>query len=90
MYAESNYQKMFREPDGNLKYRYIVPGSMYSNSLWDWDCWLTNAALAQFVDEDISSYEKGCVMNFLEYVQEDGRIPITIFPKAKTPDFSRD
>lgn len=90
MYAESNYQKMFREPDGNLKYRYIVPGSMYSNSLWDWDCWLTNAALAQFVDEDISSYEKGCVMNFLEYVQEDGRIPITIFPKAMTPDFSRD
>ena len=90
MYAESNYQKMFREPDGNLKYRYIVPGSMYSNSLWDWDCWLTNVALAQFVDEDISSYEKGCVMNFLEYVQEDGRIPITIFPKAMTPDFSRD
>ena len=90
MYAESNYQKMFREPDGNLKYRYIVPGSMYSNSLWDWDCWLTNVALAQFVDEDISSYEKGCVMNFLEYVQEDGRIPITIFPTAMTPDFSRD
>ena len=32
---------MFREPVGNLKYKFIVPGSVYNNCLWDWDSWLT-------------------------------------------------
>ena len=53
-YARKNYRRMFREPEGNLKYRFIVPGSCYSNCLWDWDSWLTNVALRQFVAEDIS------------------------------------
>ena len=53
-YAKNNYKKMFREADGNLKYKHIVPGSMYSNSLWDWDSWLVDVALRQFAaDEDI-------------------------------------
>ena len=60
-YAQKNYKRMFREPDGFLKHKFIVPGSVYSNSLWDWDSWLTNIALRQFVDEDISEYEKGCI-----------------------------
>lgn len=44
-YAKNNYRKCFREPEGFLKHRFIVPGSCYSNSLWDWDSWLTNLAL---------------------------------------------
>ena len=44
-YAKSNYKKMFREPDGLLKHKFIVPGAVYANSLWDWDSWLTNIAL---------------------------------------------
>lgn len=86
-YAERNYKKMFREPEGNLKYKHIVPGSMYSNSLWDWDSWLVDVALRQFAeDADIYPYEQGCIMNFLHYVQEDGRTPIVIFPGHMTPN----
>ena len=77
-YAIKNYKKMFREPEGQLRHKFIVPGSKYSNQLWDWDCWLTNVALRQFVKEDISEYEKGCVINFLEHIDEQGRIPLQI------------
>ena len=73
---------MFREMEGNLKYRFIVPGSCYSNCLWDWDSWLTNVALRQFVAEDIGEYERGCVLNYLEYCGADGRVPIVILPDS--------
>lgn len=87
-YAKSNYYRMFREPEGRLKYRFIVPGSCYDSSLWDWDSWLTNVALRQFVTEDISEYEKGCVLNFLAHTDAQGRIPIAILPDAVMPVFS--
>lgn len=79
-YAKNNYKKMFREPDGLLKRKFIVPGAAYSNSLWDWDSWLTNIALRDFVDEDIYEYEKGCILNFLDHIEEDGKMPIFIVP----------
>lgn len=69
-YAQNNYTKMFREPDGNLKHKFIVPGSVYANSLWDWDSWLTDIALSNLdSDRDISEYEKGCVINFLDFIE---------------------
>lgn len=87
-YAKNNYKKMFREPDGLLKYRFIVPGSCYDNCLWDWDSWLTNIALDKIVGiEDISEYEKGCVLNFLNHIDEEGRMPIAIFPDRTLPKF---
>ena len=79
-YAKLSYKKMFREPDGLLKHKFIVPGAAYSNSLWDWDSWLTNIALRDFVTEDISEYEKGCIINFLEHMDENGKMPIFITP----------
>lgn len=87
-YAESNYRKMLREPEGKLKHPFLVPGSCYSNSLWDWDSWLTDVALSQFIKEDISAYEKGCVLNFLDQTDALGRIPIVILPDAVMPEFS--
>lgn len=86
-YAGSNYHKMFREPEGGLKHKFIVPGSCYDNCLWDWDSWLTDVALHQFVTEDISEYEKGCVRNFLEHTDAQGRIPIVILPDSTMPEF---
>ncbi|MBE6739759.1 MAG: glycoside hydrolase family 37 [Ruminococcaceae bacterium] len=86
-YAKANYKKMFREPDGILSHKFIVPGATYSNSLWDWDCWLTNIALRSFTEEDISEYEKGCVINFLEHMDEDGKIPIYITPTMEWYNF---
>lgn len=47
-YAKENYQKMFREPMGQLNHKFIVPGATYTHQLWDWDSWLTNIALRQF------------------------------------------
>ena len=87
-YAKENYKKMFREPDGILSHKFIVPGVTYSNSLWDWDCWLTNIALRSFTEEDISEYEKGCVINFLEHMDEDGKIPIFITPTMEWYNFN--
>ena len=88
-YAQKHYQKMFREPDGVLKYRFLVPGSGYANSLWDWDSWLTDLALADIVkDKDIAEYEKGCVLNFLSSVDAQGRMPIYITPEGAFPQFS--
>ncbi len=86
-YAKANYKKMFREPDGLLKYKFIVPGSVYSNCLWDWDSWLTNIALRAFVKEDISEYEKGCILNFLNHIDENGKMPIFITPEKAWYNF---
>ncbi len=86
-YAKVNYKKMFREPDGLLKHKFIVPGAAYSNSLWDWDSWLTNIALRSFVTEDISEYEKGCIINFLEHMDSRGRMPIFITPVKEWYNF---
>ena len=56
-------------------YPFIVPGSVYSNQLWDWDCWLTNIALRQFVKDDISeeegkSFEDEIVKKAMYHYQE--------------------
>ena len=85
-YAQNNYKKMFREPDGHLTHKFIVPGSVYSNSLWDWDSWLTDIALHQSIKEDFSQYSKGCILNFLEHIDEAGRIPLMITPEKRLPE----
>lgn len=87
-YAQKNYKKMLRESEGQLYYKFIVPGSIYSNELWDWDSWLTNIALRQFIAEDISEYEVGCILNFLNSMDEKGRIPISVIPTFSIEEFS--
>lgn len=83
-YAKNNFTKMLREPTGNkLNHRFIVPGSVYSQQLWDWDSWLTDIALCQLNDmegitDQYSEYEKGCILNFLDMQDEFGRVPIMI------------
>lgn len=78
-YVKGNYKKCFREPHGKFKYPCVVPGSSYSDQLWDWDSWLTDIALAAAAEgDDIAVYEQGCVLNFLSAADEEGRIPINI------------
>lgn len=86
-YAKSNYKKMFREKGGMLNHNFIVPGPCYNQEFWDWDSWLTNIALSEIAEEDISEYEKGCVLNFLENVQENGWTPVVIVPDRMLPPF---
>lgn len=78
---------MYRERGGALKHPFLTPGSEnYSDILWDWDSWLSNVALRQILAkagsqaeyEHARNYERGCVLNFLEYGSIDGWIPILI------------
>ena len=92
-YLNDNYKDMFREPKGELKYSFIVPGSsQYENVLWDWDSWWSNVAIRQILQENGSKeereealkYEKGCILNFLEFGGGDGWIPFQIKPGASS------
>lgn len=81
-YAKNNYSKLFREPEGLLKYKYIVPGSKYASDLWDWDSWLTNIAIRRMgTSDELFEYEKGCILNFLDGMAENGEMPICIKPE---------
>ncbi len=80
-YAKNNYKLCLRAPDGYLRHPFLVPGSTYTNSLWDWDSWLTNIALRKIPgEESMTDYEKGCILNFLDHTDGDGRMPIYIMP----------
>ena len=90
-YAAKNYTQMLREPDGLLNHKFIVPGSCYANSLWDWDSWLTDIALKNVKGTDknaLADYQKGCIMNFLDHQDDKGRLHITIMPGGTLPDLN--
>ncbi|MBQ9085920.1 MAG: glycoside hydrolase family 37 [Clostridia bacterium] len=86
-YAKENFRTCFREPCGLLKHRFVVPGSCYANELWDWDSWLADLALHHIAgNESIADYEKGCILNFLDYLDEEGKMPVFIQPEATAFD----
>ena len=88
-YVLREYIKCMRDPSGILKYKFIVPGSVYSDELWDWDSWLTDIAISPFLSSDDQiDYEKGCVLNFLDKTDSIGRAPILINPKGANPPFT--
>lgn len=89
-YALKNYKAMLREPEGCLKYKFLVPGSVYSNELWDWDSWLTNVALRQLGEGGLEEYEKGCILNFLDHTDEQGKMPIMIGNDFMLSDFLKE
>ena len=84
----SEYKQMYRPGgEGAFIHPYLTPGSKsYSNVLWDWDSYFTDVALRQILALDSSEedrqealqYEKGCVLNFLDYTDPDGYMPIGI------------
>jgi len=83
----ADYMAMFRPAGESLKYPFLTPGSkQYADVLWDWDSWLSNIALRQILDEsgsaadkkEASQYEQGCILNFLNYCNIDGWMPIMI------------
>lgn len=86
-YTKARYRDMFREPSGTMAHKFIVPGSAaYHNCLWDWDSWLTDLALRRVAGNDeILAYEQGCILNFLDFMDADGRMPISITPERQRP-----
>lgn len=84
-YVQKDYRGMLREAGGELPYAFMTPGSKdYDDVLWDWDSWLTNIAVKQILAEAgeapdaCREYERGCILNFLHYTDDDGYMPISI------------
>ena len=84
-YSKDAYKWITREPKGTLKHPFIVPGKPYPYQLWDWDSWLTDIATRQIILDnggkgmaEYEEYEKGCIINFLEHTDENGKMPILI------------
>ena len=84
---QKDYRGMLREPGGAFAHPFITPGSrQYSDVLWDWDSWLSDVALRQTLvevgtEEDRTralAYERGSVLNYLDYGGMDGWVPIII------------
>lgn len=82
-----DYRGMFREKGGGFPHPFLAPGSrQYADVLWDWDSWLSNVALRQILTEvgseqdrrDALAYERGSVLNYLEYGGINGWIPILL------------
>jgi len=84
-YSKNTYRNMTRKAEGELKYPFLVPGSAsYNDCLWDWDSWLSDIAIRQIMKDncddnsEILACEKGCILNFLDYADDEGRIPISV------------
>ena len=83
-YSKNAYKLIKKSASGYLKYPFLSPGAVYDNDLWDWDCWLTDVAIRQIIedngegDEDFIAHEEGCAKNFLENQTDDGKITIMI------------
>jgi putative isomerase len=95
-YVYKDYKAMFRQGKGSLKFPFLTPGSQqYDNVLWDWDSWLSNIALRQIIadvgtekdSEEAIAYEQGCVLNFLNYGDWDGYIPVVIWEDSNPRSF---
>lgn len=79
-YINEQKYKILREPSGKLPHKFIVPGACYAQEIWDWDSWLTDVAISNTLKTDeeknaFSEYQKGCVLNFLDNMYDNGSIP---------------
>lgn len=97
-HIKKNARSMLKKPNSYLKYPFMDPSSAYDGMLWDWDSfWATYALfnLADRLEADGSGtgdekalfieHSKGNVLNFFDFQQEDGYIPISIF-KTELPE----
>ncbi len=88
-YSRDAYKKLTREAMGRLKYPFLVPGAVYAYDLWDWDSWLTDIAIRQIladgdgVSEEYLACERGCILNFLDYTDSEGNMPIVVDAHGK-------
>lgn len=76
-YIVGKWKKSFNEPNGTLKHKFLDPAAAYRGQLWDWDSFFCGYALLD-VYEETAEYVKGCALNFLDFIREDGSIPYVI------------
>lgn len=92
-YMGRDYREMYREAGEVFPYGFITPGSAsYEDCLWDWDSYFSDVALRQILKDnnadasEAREYERGCVLNFLDFTYDDGYMPIVVdrrFPGLK-------
>lgn len=84
--------KVIASPSGKVKYSFVEPGIAYHNTLWDWDSYWSIFALNdtleilkndkdfdyQYYRKLVNEGAKGDVLNFYDYMEDDGFTPIMI------------
>lgn len=71
----------FREPAGQMKHKYLVPGGFYQQ-LWDWDSVITGTALLKYGS---AQYLAGSMMNFFDRTNlTDGTVQGCVTPDGAT------
>lgn len=91
-YVSQSYKRMLSPAIGDFKFPCLLPVAGYSHELWDWGSWLSDVAIRQIMADNgaengLDEYEKGCVLNFLDFAKPDGSIPLVI-PTDKKYDIS--
>ena len=76
-YLEKSKRDIVKKPSGILKFPYITPGGLY-DQLWDWDSFFIGVVLS---DGGNAEPLKHSVMNFLDFIEEDGHTPWVINPE---------
>ena len=84
-YMQKDYRKCTGKKAVFFPYGFLTPGSAsYSDTLWDWDSYFSNVALKQILadvgadPQEARDYERGCVLNFLSFTDNDGYMPISV------------
>jgi hypothetical protein len=81
-HVRDSVNQTFREPEGQLFYRYQVPGSY--TQLWDWDSVFLGVASAR--DFNASSYFIGSMSNFLSKTNiTTGEVKGCLTPQGDSP-----
>ena len=67
-FIEKNWRTIAREPVGELKYPYLVPGAVYQD-LWDWDAFFTSCV----IPPEGLEYAAGSCKNLIDAPLKEGR-----------------
>ena len=74
-FAKGRMHFMLREANETFPLLYMVPGSVYSKTSWDWDAFFGGVA---FGEGEYARHFEGAMRNFLSFQQEGGYIPYNL------------
>ncbi len=82
---ETLRKEVIRQPQGCLKYAYLIPAGFYQN-LWDWDAFFM---ANHFISRGEPQYMKSWVQLFAELADETGYISGSLTPEGPRPMYSK-
>ena len=82
--ARERKRLMLREPAGLFPLPYLVPGSCYSRTLWDWDALFLGIAMGE---SEFAPYMEGAMRTLLHFQQQGGFVPHGV--SARPPHCAR-